>query len=105
VPLYSAVGHIHNRPYFVALFRLDVDILLLLLLADRSIVAVVADTVGFFEAELFIFAFVSDNPNDDIVVFDEDYADVEVESAFTGKVFVVEELVGGTVQFLYLLFG
>jgi hypothetical protein len=74
-----------------------------ILLANRSIISVVAYTVEPFEGKLFVFIFICDEPDNDVVVSNEDDLDVEVKSALLWQRITVKELVRGSLQFLHLI--
>ena len=103
VPLNGAVIQIDHSSNLIPLFRLHIDVLLLILLANRPIIAIVAHAVHLLEAELLVFVFFCDYTYYDVVVFDENYAHVEVKFALAWKRLDVEELVGGSMQFLDLV--
>lgn len=99
------LAHIYYSSQPVIVLGFEVDVLLLVLFADGAVIAIIADTVHLFERELFILVFISYDSDDDVVVFDGDDFDVKVVPALSRQWFVVEELIGGTMQFLYFVAG
>ena len=73
VPLYDATAHIDNRSYLTCLLWLVMNVGLLVLLTNRAIVPVVADTVHLLETELLVLALLSDHAHHDVVVLDENH--------------------------------
>jgi hypothetical protein len=97
VPIHPCARHIHDCSDPVPLFRLEIDILLPVLLADGPVVTIVADTVHFLEAELLLLAFLGYDPDDDVIVLDQNYPHVKVVHSLKRKSLPVVELISRTV--------
>ena len=98
-PFDSCISQIHYSSDFISGVGFDIDKVLFVLFADGSIISVVAHAIHFFEAELFIFIFIGDDADDDVVVFYGNDSDVEEVFAFAGQRLTVEDLVGWAVFF------
>ena len=103
VPLDLHQTHVYHRPQLVPLLRLDVHVPLLVLLADRPVVSVVAHTVHLLEGELLVFVLIGNHSNHYVVILDQDDPDVEVETSFLGQCLKVVQLVGWAVKLLNLV--
>lgn len=97
VPIHARIGHIDQSSDPISFLWFEIDVFLPVFLANRAVVAVVANAVHFFETELLLFAFFSNDSDNNIVVFYQNYPYVKMEATLERKSLSIVELIGRSV--------